>query len=86
VNHLQALPYEITYWRERGDEVDYVVRTGDTTWAIEVKSGQPGRLSGLKAFLLRHPGAHPLVIGRGGLPIEEFFNAHPRELLRTIME
>lgn len=84
LNHLQSLPYEITYWSERGYEVDYVVRTGDRTWAIEVKSGRPGRTAGLRAFLRRYPDSHVLVIGTGGIALEEFFNTHPKELLESL--
>ena len=80
LNHLQGLPYEITYWRERNDEVDYVVRAGEGLWALEVKSGRPDRLPGLAAFLRRHPGARPLIVGTGGMPLEEFFSRSPREL------
>jgi predicted AAA+ superfamily ATPase len=81
LNHLQGLAYEVTYWRERNDEVDYVVRGGSTVWAIEVKSGRPVRPAGLGAFRRLHPHVVPVVIGTGGLPFEEFFGADPRDLL-----
>jgi predicted AAA+ superfamily ATPase len=80
LNSLQALPYEVTYWRERGLEVDYVVRTGRGLWAVEVKSGAAERSQGLAAFLRRHKDARPLVGGTGGMPLEEFFATDPREL------
>lgn len=80
VNHLQALPYEITYWRERNDEVDYVIARGDALWAVEVKSGRPERPAGLPAFLHRYPRARPLIVGTGGIPLDEFFSANPREM------
>lgn len=81
LNHLQGLPFEVRYWRDRGDEVDYVVETGRRTWALEVKSGRPGRTTGLTAFRRRYPDATPLIIGRGGLPLDEFFASVPAELL-----
>jgi len=80
LNGLQGLPYEITYWRERHDEVDFVVRGGSVVWALEVKSGRPGRLRGLAAFSRRYPESRPLIIGAGGLPLREFFAANPAEL------
>lgn len=83
LNHLQDLPYEVTYWRESSDEVDYVVRAGDALWAVEVKSGRPARTEGLAAFLRRQPHARPLVVGAGGMPLESFFTKDPRELLRA---
>ena len=81
LNHLQGSPHEVTYWRERSDEVDFVVRAGREVWAIEVKSGRPARAAGLAAFLRRHPRARPLIVGTGGMPLQEFFSAEPAELL-----
>ena len=81
LNHLQALPYEVTYWRHGNSEVDYVVRTPENTWAIEVKSGRPGSLANLGAFRREHPGARALVIGSSGIPLAEFFGRDPRALL-----
>ncbi len=78
--HLQGLPYEVMYWREKNDEVDYVVRAGDETWALEVKSGRPGRRAGAAAFLRRCPGARVLLVGEGGLELEEFFSQDPQRL------
>lgn len=83
VNHFQGLAHEVTYWRHGNDEVDYVVRTGDALWAIEVKSGRPSKAPGLAAFRRRHPDARPLIVGSGGLPLEEFFCADPHDLLRS---
>lgn len=81
VNHLQALPYEITYWRHRNDEVDFVVQGGERLWAIEVKSGHPGRLPGLEAFCRLHAAAKPIIVGTGGISLETFFQTDPRDLL-----
>ena len=81
LNHLQGLPYEVTYWRHRNDEVDFVVRTPRGLWAVEVKSGRSGEVPGMGAFLRLHPVAHPQVLGSGGLALEEFFSMDPSELL-----
>ncbi|MBI2896237.1 MAG: ATP-binding protein [Deltaproteobacteria bacterium] len=84
LNHLQGLAFEVTYWRERNQEVDYVVRSGTRLWAVEVKSGRPARPMGLSAFKRLQPRAIPVVIGSGGLDIEEFFAADPRELFPSL--
>lgn len=81
LNHLQGAPHVVSYWRERADEVDFVVRAGEEVWAIEVKSGRPGRAKGLAAFLHRHPRARPLIVGSGGMPLEEFFSTDPVNIL-----
>lgn len=82
VNHLQGASYEITYWRYRNHEVDYVVRAGEALWAIEVKSGRPGKGAGLAAFKKEHPSAKCLIVGSGGMPLTEFFLEQPGDILR----
>jgi len=82
VNHLQSASYEITYWRHRSQEVDYVVRSGEALWAIEVKSGRPGKRAGLAAFRREHPTSKTMSVGSGGMPLTTFFSEHPRDILR----
>ncbi len=81
LNLLQGLPWEILYWREGDLEVDYVVRTPRKLLAIEVKSSRPRPPRGLTAFCSRWPRAVPLIVGPGGMPLEEFFSLDPRTLL-----
>jgi len=51
LNHLAQAMWEVTYWRERDDEIDYVVRSPQGVCGIEVKSGRPARsLHGLGRF------------------------------------
>jgi len=71
---------EVMYWREGGAEVDFVVKTGSSLYAIEVKSGRRRRLGGLAKFVARHPGCIPVIldIERGtrllcGMPLEEAY-------------
>lgn len=82
VSCSQGLPWEVLYWRESNAEVDYVVKTPRKLWAIEVKSKRPRGFTGLKIFCQRWTNAIPLVIGPGGVPLEEFFSTDPRDLLR----
>ncbi|MFO7653305.1 MAG: AAA family ATPase [Candidatus Krumholzibacteriia bacterium] len=81
LNHLQSLPFEITYGKQRAYEVDFIVRAGRSLWALEVKSGRPRSLAGLARFRAEHPKVRPLLIGSGGIELEEFFATDPRELL-----
>jgi uncharacterized protein len=78
---LQGTAGDVMYWREGNLEVDYVVRTPRSLIAIEVKSSRPRTANGLAAFCARWPGARPLVIGHGGIPLEEFFAADVAGLL-----
>ena len=81
VNHLQTVSHEVSYWRHRNDEVDFVVRVGARVTGVEVKSGRADRLPGLAAFHRRFPGAEVLVIGRGGVSLDQFLLSDPIELL-----
>jgi predicted AAA+ superfamily ATPase len=72
------------YWRDRVGgidlEVDYVLVTRSGVTGIEVKSGTPGSMEGLAAFANAHPGAGTLVVGAGGMGLEEFFESRWVEL------
>lgn len=60
------------YWREDSYEVDYVLQRGPRTIAIEVKSGTKMRLSGMERFIERFKPFKSLVVGEGGVPLNEF--------------
>lgn len=66
---------QVTYWREGNKEVDFVLSTRDRSLAIEVKSGRKTRpASGLLAFQRQFPNAQALIVGTGGIPLDEFLN------------
>jgi hypothetical protein len=83
LNHLPP-DWRLFYWREGDAEVDFVLRTPEALWAIEVKSGRrPGTLSGMAAFMRRYPQARPVVIGAGGVEMGRFFESNPVETFKT---
>ena len=60
------------YWRERNEEVDYIVATDEGCVAFEVKSGRRKMNSGVKEFVkVFHP-LHAYIIGTGGVSYEDF--------------
>lgn len=63
----------VYYWRDGVAEVDFVVRDGRKLLAVEVKSGRPGKVSGLGAFKKKHPKALTVLVGSGGIELAEFF-------------
>jgi predicted AAA+ superfamily ATPase len=64
---------DIYYWREGNNEVNFVLRKGNALTAIEVKSGQKRIESkGLLAFKKRYPRAKTLIVGTGGIALNEF--------------
>lgn len=70
---------EVSYWRERNHEVDFVLHKGKTVVAIEVKSGRRKEvLSGMEAFGKQYKPHRKLLVGGQGIPIEEFL-LHPAE-------
>jgi predicted AAA+ superfamily ATPase len=71
---LKPVEHTVTYWREGGHEVDYVVSRGRRIWAIEVKSGRSGKAAGLARFRTRYPEAEALLVGAQGIPLMEFFS------------
>lgn len=75
--HLPSFGYSVHYWRDGGAEVDFVVAKPGHLWALEVKSGRGGKTPGLPAFRKRFPEAKPLLIGGGGISLEEFFKNPP---------
>lgn len=67
--------FEVYWWREKNDEVDFVLQRGTALAAIEVKSGNESGQSGMAAFLQRHPEARRIVVGgssAGACGLEEF--------------
>ena len=64
---------ELTYWRERNQEVDFVLRQGKTTVAIEVKSGRRAEsLPGMEAFATHFKPKRKLLVGGQGIELAEF--------------
>lgn len=64
---------EVFYWRERGAEVDFVVRAGRSVTAIEVKSTRkPTARPGTAAFVAAFKPKRTLLVGGDGIALEEF--------------
>jgi predicted AAA+ superfamily ATPase len=80
-NHLNSVEYTLAYWRDRSQEVDFVIFRGKDVWAIEVKSGRSGKNTGLQLFRQRYPKAKTLMVGGTGIPLEEFFSREPKDFL-----
>ncbi|MCM1531720.1 MAG: ATP-binding protein [Bacteroides sp.] len=71
---------EVFYWRERNDEVDFVLREKGSVVAIEVKSNAEKKTAGLETFKERFNPQTALIVGDGGLRPEEFLSMDIREL------
>ena len=65
------------YWRQGSHEVDFVLQRGPTLVAIEVKSharrgGMAVTPAGMRAFEQQYRPRRSLLVGGGGIPLEEF--------------
>ena len=72
LNQADEYDYKLYYWRERDDEVDFVIEFDKQCIAIEVKSGRRTTNNGLSLFSGQFHPIHSFVVGSGGIPIEEF--------------
>ena len=64
--------FEVFYWRERNDEVDFILRKKGAVVAIEVKSNAEKQTEGLDKFRqMFHPAA-AFIVGDGGISANEF--------------
>ena len=74
---------EVFYWRDRGKEVDFVLRSDRRLAAIEVTSGRrKDARPGLDAFGKSMRDARRLQVGGQGIPLEEFLQSRPEDWLR----
>lgn len=73
INSAAGTGLELFYWRERGREVDFILRSGKTVVAIEVKSGAHKEgLPGMDAFDKAFKPKRKLLAGGDGIPLEKF--------------
>ena len=80
VNQAFVHRFEVFYWRERDDEVDFVLSKKGAVVAIEVKSNAEKRTEGLDKFRkLFHPQT-AFIVGDGGISAEDFFSMDLRKL------
>ena len=72
VNEAFVHRLELYYWRERNDEVDFVLRKKGVVIAIEVKSNAEKRTEGIDRFVAQYGPERSFIVGDGGIPAEEF--------------
>ena len=78
MNSAPEAGVDVWYWRERGQEVDFVLTSGKSSAAIEVKSGRRRELlTGIEAFAKRFQPKRKLLIGAQGIPLDEALSRPP---------
>lgn len=75
LNTSMGTDIRVTYWRDRNQEVDFVLRQGGSIVGIEVKSGRgKDSLPGMEAFARQFKPSRQLQVGGQGIPMEEFLS------------
>ncbi len=72
VSQAFARRFDVFYWRERNDEVDFILRKNNSLVAIEVKSNAEKRTGGLDKFRELFKPTSSFIVGDGGINAEEF--------------
>lgn len=72
--------FEVYYWRDGNEEVDFVLVKNSKIVAVEVKSNHDKDTSGLHTFEeLFHP-HRSILVGEGGIQLETFLHSDLKEL------
>lgn len=72
INYSLSEKFSLYYWRERSDEVDFIIERKGKVIAMEVKTTAAGSTSGIAAFQKQIRPSKILMIGKSGLPWQEF--------------
>ena len=72
--------FEVFYWRERNDEVDFILRKKGSMVAIEIKSNAEKRTAGLDKFKEFFAPQSSFIVGEGGINAEEFLSMDIKKL------
>jgi predicted AAA+ superfamily ATPase len=73
-NSIQGTNLNLYYWNAGNREVDFILTRGKKVVAIEVKSGRPeSSLPCMEAFSSKFHVTRKLLVGSGGIPLEDFF-------------
>jgi predicted AAA+ superfamily ATPase len=80
LNHAVSERYNLYYWREGNNEVDFILEKGAKVVGLEVKSGADADNIGMKVFDEKFHPNKMLLAGTGGIPYEEFLKINPKEL------
>lgn len=81
LNQADEYDYKVYYWRDRDDEVDFIIEYNRQCIAIEVKSGINTKNKGLSVFRNKFHPVLSFVVGSNGIPIEEFLTGDIGSLL-----
>lgn len=73
--------YEVFYWRQGNDEVDYVIQKKEKLLAIEVKSNHEKQTQGMSKFAEMFGPSRVIIVGPEGISVEEFLAHSPLDFI-----
>ena len=80
LNYSISERYNLYYWREGVNEVDFILEKGDKIIGLEVKSGASADNAAMGIFNEKFHPNKMLLVGTGGIPYDEFLKINPKEL------
>ena len=80
INHALTERFTLYYWRERNEEVDFIIEKGGKAVALEIKSGATQSRSGMTSFQKQFNPYKVLLVGNSGMPWQDFLKLNPVEL------
>ena len=80
INNAITNNYTVYYWREKNDEVDFILERKKNLIALEVKTGRKSENKGMRVFAETFKPKKVLLIGTGGIGIETFLRMNPGDL------
>lgn len=84
INHALTEGFTVNYWRNRNDEIDFVIEKKGNIIGLEIKSGTTQKASGMAAFKKQINPQKMFLIGSRslgtGMPWQEFLRINPNDL------
>ena len=71
---VEGSEYQLRWWRDGNDEVDYVLHSPTVTIAVEIATAPGHSRKGLEAFARSFPDARTLMVGGDGIPFDVFLD------------
>ncbi len=80
INQTAHSNMQLHYWSEGNHEVDFVITHENRIVAVEVKSStvRPASPAGIKAFISQFKVDRLLLVGKNGIPLDEFLTSPAR--------
>lgn len=80
LNGIIGTGMNLYYWRQRDEEVDFVLELGNRIIGIEVKSGSSNFHKGTAVFKGKYHPHKVLLVGESGISLEDFLRINPVDL------